>query len=226
MNGRRTGGVSRTAGAHRYALAAVAAVAVAVVVGAVVFGAAATPRATGDRPSAASVTGAQPLVGAAPATQAAALPGPEAVIAPTRLIIPAIGVDAPVVPVGVDDTGAFAAPDRVGTVGWYRYGPGLDAPAGSLVIGGHVDSAREGPGAFFRLRRLEPGARLQFTGTDGRTRDYTVTDRRQIPKSAIDLQAYFDTTGSPRITLFTCGGAFDRATRNYEDNIVVTAEPR
>lgn len=144
---------------------------------------------------------------------------------PVRLTIPQIGVAAKVTPAGVDPAGAFSVPPSVDTVGWYRFGPALDSPSGSLVIGGHVDSAAAGPGAFFRLRELDPGSALSLTGDDGVTRSYVVVAREQIPKDKIDLQPYFATTGSPRVTLFTCGGSFDRTVRSYRDNIVVTAVP-
>jgi hypothetical protein len=35
----------------------------------------------------------------------------------------------------------------------------------------------------------------------------------------------FAVGGPPRLVLITCGGAFDRRTRNYADNVVVFAEP-
>lgn len=71
-------------------------------------------------------------------------------------------------------------------MGWYRFGPALDSPAGSLVIGGHVDSAAAGPGAFFRLRELDPGSALALSGEDGVTRSFVVVAREQIPQDKID----------------------------------------
>jgi hypothetical protein len=35
----------------------------------------------------------------------------------------------------------------------------------------------------------------------------------------------FDRSGPPILTLVTCGGAFDRATRHYSDNVVIYAVP-
>jgi sortase (surface protein transpeptidase) len=93
------------------------------------------------------------------------------------------------------------------------------------VIGGHVDSAAQGRGAFFRLRELKPGDRLTVTGADGVTRAYRVVAREEYPKTSIDLTGYFSREGRPRLTLITCGGSFDAATRHYRDNVVVTAEP-
>ena len=160
------------------------------------------------------------------AVHPAALPtAPEPVVSPVQLVIPSLHLTAHVIPTGVDQAGAFAVPPSVDTVGWYRYGPGLDASAGSVVIAGHVDSATQGPGAFFRLRELAPGDRVRVTGTDGRTVEYSVVARQEYPKAVIDLNAYMSATGAPRLTLITCGGSFDSRTRHYSDNVIVTAVP-
>ena len=144
---------------------------------------------------------------------------------PVRLVIPALHLTARVTPTGVDQAGAFDVPPSVDQVGWYRFGPGLDSATGSVVIAGHVDSATQGPGAFFRLRDLVPGDRVLATGSDGRTVTYSVVGRQELAKTAIDLNAYMSGTGSPRLTLITCGGSFDAQTRHYSDNVVVTAVP-
>lgn len=52
-----------------------------------------------------------------------------------------------------------------------------------------------------------------------------VSAREQFPKAAADLNRYFAAEGSARLTLITCGGAFDRASRHDTDNIVITADP-
>ncbi len=55
---------------------------------------------------------------------------------------------------------------------------------------------------------------------------YEVVGRRQYLKTRVPLGALFARTGAPRLTLITCGGSFDRATRSYLANVVVTAVPR
>jgi hypothetical protein len=103
-------------------------------------------------------------------TQPATLPtATDPVQPPIKLTIPALGLTARVIPVGVAADGQFDVPPSVDTVGWYRYGPGLDAVAGSIAVAGHVDGAGQGPGAFFNLRRLAPGDSIQAAGADGRT---------------------------------------------------------
>jgi hypothetical protein len=52
-----------------------------------------------------------------------------------------------------------------------------------------------------------------------------VVARERYTKSKIPLDRYFARDGRVRLTLITCGGPFDRRTRHYRDNVVVTAEP-
>ncbi len=150
---------------------------------------------------------------------------PVTVVAPVKLAIPALKLDAKVNPVGVDAKGDFQVPPSVDEIGWYRWGPGANTVAGSIVIAGHVDSAAEGKGAFFRLRDLKPGDRMTLTAADGQAREFVVASREQYEKTKIPLEKYFMRDGQPRLTLITCGGPFDRQTRHYRDNIVVTAVP-
>ncbi|MEU3648481.1 class F sortase [Lentzea sp. NPDC034063] len=153
------------------------------------------------------------------------LPAVRVPVRPVRLSIPAIGLRAQVVPTGVDDKGEFFVPPSVDEVGWYRFGPGLGETAGSVVIGGHVDDAESGPGAFYRLRDLTGGDPISVTGEDGSTRVFRVVAKEQVPKKTLDLTPYFSTGGSVRLTLFTCGGTLDDDVRSYVDNVIVTAAP-
>ncbi|MFC0005749.1 class F sortase [Micromonospora siamensis] len=222
---------------HRGALAAMAAGAAALTVATVVAcgsgpaenvgadevtalaGATGTPAPSATASAAGAGTSSVPI-------SEGTLPAGGATVPPARLVIPAIDVTATVKPVGVNArTNEFEVPPSVDVIGWYRYGPGLEADAGSVVIAGHVDSADQGKGAFFRLRELDRGDTLTATGTDGKPRAYRVVAREEYVKSKIPLDKYFARDGKPRLTLITCGGPFDPATRHYRDNIVVTAVP-
>ncbi|WP_018833750.1 class F sortase [Salinispora tropica] len=154
------------------------------------------------------------------------LPTGMEVVPPVGLRIPTIGVTATVNAVGINpQTSEFEVPPSVDQVGWYRYGPGLEAPAGSVVIAGHVDSSTQGEGAFFRLKELDQGDTLTVTGSDGQERDYRVIAREEYQKTTIPLDRYFARDGDQRLTLITCGGPFDADARRYRDNLVVTAVP-
>ncbi|MEV4141720.1 class F sortase [Dactylosporangium sp. NPDC049742] len=172
-------------------------------------------------------TGTPPTAATSPAPEASAAPAaPAAAVPPTGLKIDRLNLDAKVDAVGVDGkTGEFAVPPSVDVVGWYKWGPGANATAGSIVIAGHVDSAEQGRGAFFHLRDLGPGDPITLAGADGSTRRFTVTAREVYPKAKIPLERYFARDGAVRLTLITCGGPFDASTRHYRDNVVITAQP-
>jgi Sortase domain len=163
-----------------------------------------------------------------PAGPAAAAPAPSPTAAPftpTRLRVPRLGVDAPVVPVTVQPDGLLAVPGDVDTIGWWSAGAAAAAPSGSVVLVGHVDSARQGPGAFFGLRTLQPGDRVILRSAGDRTAAYTVAARRRYPKSALPSGEVFGQHTTPRLVLVTCGGTFNQETRHYSDNTVVYAVP-
>ncbi len=144
---------------------------------------------------------------------------------PARLQIPALHLDAPIEPVGVESNGEMQIPEQISTIGWYKWGPAPGTSTGSVVMAGHVDSAAQGLGAFFYLRNLQAGATVTVTMGSGATRTYRVVGREEFPKTTVPLGQLFSRTGPERLTLITCGGGFDRNARSYYDNVVVTAVP-
>ncbi|WFE49944.1 class F sortase [Micromonospora sp. WMMD1155] len=212
---------------NRGALAAVAAGVAALTVAALVA-CGSQPAANVGADEATALADTPPPVATGPSVPVTAgeLPAEAEVVRPVRLVIPEIGVTATVDAVGINErTDEFEVPPSVDRIGWYRHGPGLEAAAGSVVIAGHVDSAEQGRGAFFRLRELDQGDTVTATGSDGEARRYRVVAREEYAKTRIPLDRYFARDGKPRLTLITCGGPFDAEARRYRDNIVVTAVP-
>ena len=142
---------------------------------------------------------------------------------PERLRISAIGVDAPILPVGVT-AGTTEIPADVHEVGWYRFG-GRPGRSGSTLLVGHVSSGTQGPGVFFRLRDLEPGDEVLVDMRDGLSSAFRVIARWSFAKEALP-DRLFGRTGPAMLALVTCGGPYSEATGRYEDNIVVYAVPR
>jgi hypothetical protein len=181
---------------------------------------AATPPDVGG-PTVTALASAPPAPAPTLSVADGALPTAAAEDAPRELRIPALKLDATVAAVGIDPaTDDFAVPPSVDRVGWYEYGPGATATAGSIVVAGHVDSAAQGEGAFFKLGNLKPGDRIYLD-----KRVFSVVARERYAKTDIPLDKYFARDGAVRLTLITCGGAFDTKTRHYRDNVVVTATP-
>ncbi|HYH29296.1 MAG TPA: class F sortase [Pseudonocardia sp.] len=143
---------------------------------------------------------------------------------PVELLLPARDVRAPVVAVTTGPTGALLVPEPPSTVGWWSPSALAGSAAGTTVLAGHVDSAAAGLGALAVLRHVAVGEEVVVRGADGREIGYRVTARRQYAKAELPPEV-FDAGGPPRLVLITCGGAFDRATRHYTDNVVVFADP-
>lgn len=162
-----------------------------------------------------------------PAIQAppSAPPAAPQVAEPVSIALPSLGLDAPVVPVGVEDDGLMEVPEDVRTVGWYRFGPAPGSAAGSAVLSGHVNDRTQGVGVFARIAELQIGDTVEVRLADGAAVAYRVVAREQWPKGEVPLDRLFDRGGSHRVVLITCGGVFDRGARNYEDNIAVTTVP-
>jgi hypothetical protein len=141
--------------------------------------------------------------------------------APVGVRLPGIGVASPLVPLAVDAAGALVPPEDTATAGWFAQGT-LPGAVGPAVIAGHVDSYR-GPGVFFRLRQTAPGDVVLVDRADGSTVSFTVTGVDSYPKEAFPTDRVYAPTSEPELRLITCGGAFDRSVRSYEDNVVVSA---
>lgn len=172
----------------------------------------ATPRPTAVVPSV-------PVVDATLGAAVAATPPP------VRLVVPDVGIDMAVDPVGVRDDGEMEIPEDADRAGWYRFGPAPADPAGATVVAAHVDSVQTGIGQFARLRDVAVGSTVTVTSADGSPYEYRVVSVEKVPKDGAPVDQWFDRSGAPRLVLVTCGGTFRRDIGHYTDNVVVTAEP-
>ena len=139
---------------------------------------------------------------------------------PTRLQVPAIGVDTGLIPLGLAANGALDVPPSGFPAGWYTGAP-TPGELGPAVITGHIDW--NGPGVFFALRKLTPGAVVTVTRADGSTAVFTVTEVAEYGKSDFPTELVYGGLDYAGLRLVTCGGKFNRKAGHYEDNIVVFA---
>ncbi|WP_158861812.1 class F sortase [Leifsonia sp. AG29] len=142
---------------------------------------------------------------------------------PVRVTVPALGIDMPVVSVGLDATGDVSIPPESHKAGWYRFSSGLRDRTGSIVVVSHID-AWDGIGPFSRLKDAAAGMEVALSGADG-SRSFRVDGVAQPQKAPGSLAGYFTPTGPTRLVLITCGGVFDDSTGHYRDNVIVTATP-
>ncbi|BDZ53507.1 class F sortase [Agromyces marinus] len=145
--------------------------------------------------------------------------------APVRVELPDLGIDVAVRPVGVDSGGGMELFDDPSLAAWYRWGPAPGSGAGSTVIAAHVDSLEYDVLPFARLKDAAPGTAVIVTDAAGTRHTYAVESLEVVEKTAVDWDAAFDRSGSPRLTLVTCGGAFDYDARTYLSNVVAIAVP-
>lgn len=141
---------------------------------------------------------------------------------PERLLIPSIGVDAPVVVLGLDPDGAMESPEGPDPVGWYTFSPTPGNP-GNTVFSGHRDWRTGVTAVFWRLSELLPGDRLSITLADGARVDYEVVLSILVGPDDMSVGDVVGQTREEIITLITCEGSFDRATRQYDLRRVVWA---
>jgi sortase (surface protein transpeptidase) len=154
---------------------------------------------------------------AAPVWLATVRPTPR----PVFLTIPAIGVRAPIINLGLNPNGTLQVPRTTTVVGWYTGSPRPGA-TGSAIIAGHVDS-RSGPGVFFWLRTMRRGDRIYVRRAGGTLAVFTVTAVRMYHKDKFPTAAVYGPVPDAELRLITCGGTFDYSTGSYLSNVVVYA---
>lgn len=135
---------------------------------------------------------------------------------PVSLRIPAIGVNARVIPLGLDASGGVEVPplSTPFVTSWYDKGsaPGEDGPA---VLLGHVDAAGVGPAVFYKLGALVPGDLVYVTRRDRTTAVFRVTAVVLYQEQDFPSKAVYGFTPNPTLRLITCGGDFDAQTHHY-----------
>ncbi|MDH6228794.1 MULTISPECIES: class F sortase [Streptomyces] len=157
-----------------------------------------------------------------PRASSGTAPRPVGRSVPVRLEIPAIGVDTPVMSLGL-------APDRTVRVppvtahdraGWYRHSP-TPGQRGPSVILGHVTVGVHGDGVFRHLARLRAGDRIVARLENGTETVFTTDTVRTVAKKDFPTDAVYGDTATPQLRLVTCGGPLDDG--EYRDNVIVFA---
>ncbi|MFF1351125.1 class F sortase [Streptomyces sp. NPDC058322] len=179
--------------------------------------------------SSAAVSSAAPEVlgshaAPAPVTSSKATVGPAMERSvPERLRIADIGVNAPFTELSIGATGQLDAPppNDNNLVGWFKDGA-TPGERGSAIVAGHVDTMT-GPAVFLQLQYLKPGAKVDITRADGSVATFKVDSVEQFSKAKFPDDRVYADTNSAQLRLITCGGAYNKTAKDYEDNVVVFA---
>lgn len=122
---------------------------------------------------------------------------------PVRLVIEAIGLDQPIVSVGLDKNRIPIVPKH--DVGWYNLsaGPGQGE---NVVLWGHVlrfRSAPKIPAPFERLKQLTSGAQVTLYDGEGNPHAYVVTQQVRVTPDQVE---YILPRGKEQVTMVSCIG--------------------
>ncbi|RMB72446.1 class F sortase [Rhodococcus sp. SBT000017] len=158
----------------------------------------------------------QPSSGAAPAAPAADSARP----APARVSAPDIGLDEPLIELGLTESGEMQVPTDYDDVGWFTGGGRPGAIGSPTVIAGHVDSTT-GPAVFDRLSELGIGDVVAVDDEAGGRAEYRIDEIGDYGKVEFPTVQVFGAVPTDEIRLITCSGDFDASVGSYERNLVV-----
>lgn len=140
---------------------------------------------------------------------------------PVGLRIPSLGLEAPIVPLGLADDGNMAAPTDPDTIGWYAPGARVGVP-GNAILDGHVDWGGR-LRVFGLLKQLGPGDTVEVADEAGDWLEYQVVWSQLVDAADPPLHEIFSQGPEEEVTLITCGGTFDSGRHAYLGRLVVRA---
>jgi LPXTG-site transpeptidase (sortase) family protein len=158
--------------------------------------------------------------------QAPGAPGAGPVAMPVSLTIPAIGVKAKLITLGLASNGSLntvpldGQPQALDDAGWYN-GSSRPGAIGPAVIAGHINY--NGAGVFLNLDLLHAGDLVYVTRADGSTVEFRVTRLQSTLKTDFPTGGVYGATPDAELRVITCGGTFDPATGHYLSNTIVYA---
>jgi LPXTG-site transpeptidase (sortase) family protein len=179
-----------------------------------------TPEATASDQGSPSLRQAQdtalpggPAVSQAPGGLVASLPDRPA----TRLVIPAIDVDVPVVVIPIRN-GTWDVEQITHEVG-HLQGTASPGDSSNVVMAGHITLTAGGYGPFRGLAQLQPGDEILVYVGDQEVYVYKVDSVKTV--EATDVEVAYP-TAEPILTLITCVN-WDPVQGRYNDRLVVVA---
>ena len=142
---------------------------------------------------------------------------------PVRLIIPAIGVDAPLEDVGLTPDGAMAVPAGPVDAAWFELGP-RPGEVGSAVIAGHEGWKNNIPAVFDNLHELQAGNKIYVEDATGTTTTFIVRSLQTYDQNENVPEVFYSRDGKVHLNLITCEGIWNAALKSYSSRIVVFAD--
>ena len=145
-----------------------------------------------------------------------------AIGAPVRLVVPSVGIDAPVVPIETSTDGVLTPPADVDTAGWWQRSAEPGARRGQVLVTGHT--VHDGDGSMDAMGGVTAGDQVRLR-SGGQTALYQATAVAEYSRAEVAEQArklFGQEGGHGRLVLVTCT---DWNGEDYRSNIIVFADP-
>jgi fermentation-respiration switch protein FrsA (DUF1100 family) len=121
-----------------------------------------------------------------------------------HLLIPTLGIDAPIEAVGRSVNGTVAGPTQHpwNGVGWYQYGA-IPGSRGCTILTGHTIDMTGAPAIFWRLYTIHLGDIVMIEDTTGETLHFRVTHLRIYRPLETSNRNVFGNTSGVFLNLIT-----------------------
>lgn len=142
---------------------------------------------------------------------------------PTRVRVPSLDVDSPLMELGLQEDGTVEVPPtgEGSPAGWYRNSP-TPGERGPAILLGHVGNAHGRLGVFGRLEELGPGDVVEVDREDGTTAVFTVDRAVSYERADFPKDEVYGNTDDAQLRLITCED-YSAWTGRWEANHVVYA---
>lgn len=142
---------------------------------------------------------------------------------PTRVRVPSVDVDSPLMELGLQEDGTVEVPPtgEGSPAGWYRNSP-TPGERGPAILLGHVGNAHGRLGVFGRLEELGPGDVVEVDREDGTTAVFTVDRAVSYERADFPKDEVYGNTDDAQLRLITCED-YSAWTGRWEANHVVYA---
>ncbi len=142
---------------------------------------------------------------------------------PTKITISSVGINAPVIPTGLESNGELHVPSNTTQAGWYKYGT-FPGQTGSAVITAHLNYGKNfTPGVFANLHNAKVGDSIKITDAAGSVYAYTINKMDYVSQNAFPTNEVYGKIDYPGLRLISCAGVYDKSTHRYTQDLIVYA---
>lgn len=157
-----------------------------------------------------------------PKVEVAAVATTQAPAQPSRIIIPDIGVNAQIESLGLTADNAVDVPKSLWTTAWFNQSSKPGSPGPAMIVGHY---SAYGKAVFANLKKLTPGQKIIVTDEKAQQFTFAVTQKRDWPQAEVPMgELLGNRTSKPRLEIITCGGGYIKASRDFTNRTVITAE--